>query len=222
MAKPRTYKLLCPIARALDRIGDRWTLLILRDLHAGPARFSELQRGLTGIAANLLTERLGKLLEDGLAEKQDGPHGVSLYALTERGRSTREILFNLAMFGGGYAPEGDVATPGNMRSVAVTLAAACERVAPSHLSLIAQFVIGDEPMILAIKDGKAAMTNGSHDAPAVELTTDYEALLAVSEGEISMDDFITKHATLVEHTVGFARGFGQMMGDAIAALNDRK
>ena len=48
MAKSRSYKLLCPIARALDRIGDRWTLLILRDLHAGPARFSELQRGLTG------------------------------------------------------------------------------------------------------------------------------------------------------------------------------
>ena len=57
MAGSRRYKLLCPIARALDRIGDRWTMLILRDLHAGPARFSELQSGLTGIAPNLLTDR---------------------------------------------------------------------------------------------------------------------------------------------------------------------
>ena len=66
MQKIRSYKLLCPIARGLDRIGDRWTLLILRDLHAGPARFSDLQRGLTGIAANLLADRLAKLVTDGL------------------------------------------------------------------------------------------------------------------------------------------------------------
>ena len=50
MAGRRRYKLLCPIARALDRVGDRWTLLILRDLHAGPARYSDLQNGLAGIA----------------------------------------------------------------------------------------------------------------------------------------------------------------------------
>ena len=43
MTKHRSYKVMCPIARGLDRVGDRWTLLILRDLHAGPARFSDLQ-----------------------------------------------------------------------------------------------------------------------------------------------------------------------------------
>ena len=69
MAKARSYKLLCPIARALDRIGDRWTLLILRDLHAGPMRFGELQKGLPGTAANLLTERFNKLVAAGLVSK---------------------------------------------------------------------------------------------------------------------------------------------------------
>ncbi|MDF1779570.1 MAG: helix-turn-helix domain-containing protein [Rhizobiaceae bacterium] len=221
MAKPRTYKLLCPIARALDRIGDRWTLLILRDLHAGPARFSELQRGLTGIAANLLTERLGKLVEDGLAEKQNGAHGVSLYALTDQGQRTRDILFDLALFGGMFAPGGEVIDPGNMRSIAITLAAACERVASPSLTMTAQFVIDREPMILAVTNGKAVMTIGSNEPPEITLTTSYEALLAVSEGEIGMDELIANQATLIEHKAGYAQEFGQMMSQAIATLNDR-
>ena len=67
MTKRRHYRLLCPIARALDVLGDRWTLLILRDLHAGPARFQELHEGL-GIATNLLSSRLAKLSESGMIE----------------------------------------------------------------------------------------------------------------------------------------------------------
>jgi len=49
MTETRRYRLLCPIARALDRLGDRWALLVLRDLHAGPARFGELLDGLSGM-----------------------------------------------------------------------------------------------------------------------------------------------------------------------------
>ena len=67
--------------------------MILRDLHAGPARFSDLQTGLKGIAANLLTDRLNQLIGDGLVEKRDGPYGAALYALTALGRETRELLF---------------------------------------------------------------------------------------------------------------------------------
>ena len=65
MTAKRHYNLLCPIARALDAVGDRWTLLILRDLHAGPARYQELHEGL-GIATNLLSTRLTELTNDGL------------------------------------------------------------------------------------------------------------------------------------------------------------
>jgi hypothetical protein len=61
----RSYNLLCPISRALDHIGDRWTLLILRDLYAGPARFKDLQTGLAGIASNLLSDRLHALEASG-------------------------------------------------------------------------------------------------------------------------------------------------------------
>ena len=76
MTAKRRYRLLCPIARALDVVGDRWALLILRDLHAGPARFHDLETGL-GIATNLLTTRLIELTDAGLIERStDAGRGV--------------------------------------------------------------------------------------------------------------------------------------------------
>jgi DNA-binding HxlR family transcriptional regulator len=99
MIHSRSYKLLCPISRALDHVGDRWTLLILRDLHAGPARFKDLQTGLTGIALNLLSDRLQTLESDGLVQKGQSDFGVSLYSLTSLGEKTDQLLFELARFG---------------------------------------------------------------------------------------------------------------------------
>jgi DNA-binding HxlR family transcriptional regulator len=96
MTAKRHYNLLCPIARALDAVGDRWTLLILRDLHAGPARYQELHEGL-GIATNLLSTRLTELSDSGLIHKTGGQ---SAYELTELGRSTDRILWELTRFGG--------------------------------------------------------------------------------------------------------------------------
>ena len=99
MPQPRRYRLLCPIARALDRVGDRWTLLVLRDLHAGPARFSDLQT-LPGIASNLLTNRLRQLEDDGLVRRRNAEYGTTVYELTELGSRTGDLLFELAKFGG--------------------------------------------------------------------------------------------------------------------------
>ncbi len=82
MASKRSYHLLCPIARGLDRVGDRWTLLVLRDLHAGPARFKDIQEGLPGLASTLLTTRLRRLQDDGLVREREAEFGVRVYELT--------------------------------------------------------------------------------------------------------------------------------------------
>ena len=220
MAKIRSYKLLCPIARGLDRIGDRWTLLILRDLHAGPARFSDLQHGLTGIAANLLTDRLNKLVADGLISKDAGSHGTTLYSLTDLGRRTRDILFDLALFGGQFAPEGEVVDPGNMRTVAVTLGTACERVITQDIDLEVQFIINDEPFVLLAREGQSLMQAGQASAPDVVLEASYEALLSVSEGEIDMAQFARDYARIAVNTPGKEVDFMQLMSAAIAVFSD--
>ena len=215
MAGPRRYKLLCPIARALDRIGDRWTLLILRDLHAGPARFSELQSGLTGIAANLLTERLGQLVADGIIQKRDGQHGVALYELTDLGRSTRDVLFELALFGGRFAPDAEPRRPGNLRTIAVTLSAACERVVSADTALVAELNVDGEPFTLTAKGGKVAMVYAPAQAPDVVMTTSYEPMLAASEGEMPLEQFVADHVTLDVHTPGKDLELLRLLGEAM-------
>ncbi len=215
MAGPRRYKLLCPIARGLDRVGDRWTLLILRDLHAGPARFSELQSGLTGIAPNLLTDRLQQLSEDGLIEKREAQHGVTLYELTERGRTTRDILFELALFGGRFPPDEDPKRPGNLRTIAVTLSAACQRVVTDAADFEAELIVDGEKFTLTARGGQVSMLYAPALAPDVVMVTGYEAMLAASEGEIGLERFVTEHVRLEVNTDGKELELLDLLGNAM-------
>lgn len=218
MAGPRRYKLLCPIARALDRVGDRWTLLILRDLHAGPARFSELQSGLTGIAPNLLTERLGQLTADGIIHKRDGQHGVALYELTERGRLTRDVLFELALFGGRFAPDPAPKRPGNLRTIAVTLSAAAQRVVTADAAFEAELNVDGELFTLTAKDGEATMAYAPARSPDVAMTTSYEAMLAASEGEMALETFVADYVTLDVHTPGKELELMTLLGEVMGVF----
>ena len=220
MAKPRSYKLLCPIARGLDRIGDRWTLLILRDLHAGPARFTDLQRGLTGIAANLLTERLGKLMSDGLIEKSEEAHGATTYRLTDLGRRTGDIILDLAVFGAQFAPETETVEPGNLRTVATTLGLAAQRVVSDELVIRTAIVVDGEELSLVVAGGQAQALYATCPDPDVTLATSYSALLDVSEGRLSLQDFAEQHAYLTVHTPGKESDFLTFMARLTKHLAD--
>lgn len=97
----KVYGQYCPVARSLDVIGDRWTLLIVRDLLRGKQRFKDLQSSLAGIAPNLLSDRLKRLEEAGLIVRtffKQLPPKVE-YALTERGRRLDVVLASLSQFG---------------------------------------------------------------------------------------------------------------------------
>jgi len=91
----------CPIARALDALGDRWTLLILRELVLGDQRFTDLEHHLPGIAPSLLTQRLRAMTEQGLIETKalPPPAARTVYAATRRGRDAVPVLRALARFG---------------------------------------------------------------------------------------------------------------------------
>jgi DNA-binding HxlR family transcriptional regulator len=88
---PRSYRQFCALARALDIVGERWTLLIVRELLPGPLRYTELKTLLAGIATNLLAERLRALESNGIVERRLGDAGV-LYALTPWGAALREPM----------------------------------------------------------------------------------------------------------------------------------
>ena len=106
----RSYDQYCPIAAALDVVGDRWTLLIMRELTIGDRRFTDLRTALPGIAPNLLSERLRDLQAEGLVEHQElpPPAARTVYAATAAGREVVPVLRSLARFGvGRLGPPGD-------------------------------------------------------------------------------------------------------------------
>jgi DNA-binding HxlR family transcriptional regulator len=189
MTQARKYRLLCPIARALDLLGDRWALLVLRDLHAGPARFGELLRGLSGIASNLLTSRLEEMVEGGLIRTTLGPHQVPVYELTPLGASTAHLLYELAAFGSRLPPDPDRREPGNRRAVAVTLKVACSRVVDSKLTLRAELRLDGEPYALEVDGGRVDIAARPAFAPMVVLETDYDSMVAVTDGAMTLEDF---------------------------------
>ena len=98
----RSYGQYCSMARALDLVGDRWVLLVVRELLSqGPCRFSDLRRGLPGIASNLLADRLRDMESVGLIARHDEPPPVaaSLIGLTERGRDLSGVVRELTRWG---------------------------------------------------------------------------------------------------------------------------
>ncbi|WP_037366130.1 winged helix-turn-helix transcriptional regulator [Nakamurella lactea] len=105
----KSYQQYCSVARALDVVGDRWVLLIVRELLAlGPSRYSDLKRGLPGIASNLLAERLRSMQADGLIDSFEAPApvGTSLYQLTANGRDLEAVVRALSRWGLGTMPSG--------------------------------------------------------------------------------------------------------------------
>ena len=211
----RSYNLLCPISRALDHVGDRWTLLILRDLHAGPSRFKDLQTGLAGMASNLLSDRLQALDASGLVQKNLSEHGVSLYSLTPLGEKTDQLLFELARFGGRMPRPAEVKKPGNLRTIAVALGTACKRaVGPEH-DLAATLVIDGEAFRLTARNSDARIRAGAAQSPDVVMTTNYEAIMALADGAMQQRDFISNHVTLDVMTPGKEKEFFDLLSRAI-------
>jgi DNA-binding HxlR family transcriptional regulator len=104
----KSYRQTCTVSKALDVLGDRWTLLILRELLLqSPCRYTELANGLPGIASNLLSDRLRTLEEAGLIRREVAPPPVAttLFHLTDKGAATEPILAELSAWGTRHAFE---------------------------------------------------------------------------------------------------------------------
>jgi len=106
---PRTYdSQVCSVARALEAIGDRWTMLVVRDAFGGVRRFEDFQRNL-GVARNVLTDRLGRLTDEGILERrryQERPERFE-YRLTEKGLDLFPLLMALMRWGDRHSPAED-------------------------------------------------------------------------------------------------------------------
>ena len=91
----------CPVACTLDLLGDKWTLLVIRDLACGKTQFKEFAASPEGIATNILADRLARLVDHGLVEKfpSPDPPGRDAYRLTEKGKSLRPVIMTIVQWG---------------------------------------------------------------------------------------------------------------------------
>ena len=163
----KCYGQFCPMATALDVIGDRWTILILRELLGGAARFYELQEGLPGIAKNLLTNRLRRLESDGIVRRVRS-HNAVLYALTERGAAVRPAVEALGFWGASLEPVVPPQYPRSIRAIAMALQAVLARAGdalPDARHVIELEIDGEHIQI--VLDARPSVTAGpSTDADA--------------------------------------------------------
>src|ERR1700738_1303538 len=159
---PKSYDQYCPIAEALDVVGERWTLLIARELLNGPQRFTDLRAGLPGIPPNLLSARLRELEEGGLIRRRElpPPAARTVYELTDEGRELEPTLRALARWGMNRLPppaDGEVNPDVAVRAALVSYArpratTAAERTWAAH--------IGDDVFTLRLKDNRVPYWRG--------------------------------------------------------------
>ena len=180
------YQQYCALARTLDVAGDRWTLLIARELVPGPRRFTDLIDGLPGISRKLLTERLRALEQEGIIARRELPPPAArqVYELTDDGRDLAEAMGPLIAWGVRRLGERKPTESFRARWTAVGMAALADRKAAKGVSETYQFLVGDSAFHFTVDDGSIELHDGRAQNPAVVLTTDEETWADIASGEL--------------------------------------
>jgi DNA-binding HxlR family transcriptional regulator len=181
----KTYAQYCPVARALDVVGERWTLLIVRDLLMGPKRYTDLRAGLPGIATDILTARLRTLEQAGFVRRRELPRPApaTVYELTEDALQLRHAILALGRVGmstlGG--PEaGEDVRPERM---VLGLRVSFRRDEFAELTETYELTIDGEPFTVDVGDGAVDTRPGTASTPAMRLRTDADTFIALLTGE---------------------------------------
>ena len=179
----KSYEQYCGIAAALDRVGDRWTLLILRELSFGAQRFTDLRGSLPGIASNLLTDRLRDLEEDGLVVQRDlpAPAARTVYTLTDDGRRIVPVLRALARFGLPFLDDPGDEPVRPRHAVYGGLAALLDPVAARGADLRVRLDLDGEEHWLEVRDGELVRADRTAE-PDVVVTGSARALVELYRG----------------------------------------
>jgi len=185
----RSYDQYCAVARALDLVGDRWTLLIVRELLLrGQSRYTDLRHGLPGIATNLLADRLRELEEAGLVRRVDAPPPVAttVFELTDRGRELRPVLEALGRWG---APLMTSASPGdNFRSywLAFPVEHLLVDAQPGSSPVTIQVRTGDEPVVIETSPEGVRARAGEAADPDATIAGPPGPILGLLTGRLSL------------------------------------
>lgn len=185
----RTYGQYCSIARALDVVGDRWTLLVVRELLLrGPSRYTDLKNGLPGVADNLLAARLKDLEQAGLVRRDDAPPPVAaqLYELTADGAALEPVLKALGSWGLRYMTDERPDDAFQAAWLAYAPAWFIEDADPGGVPATIQLVADGEHAVVELEDGSVRARPGSAESADLTVTGPARAVLGLLLGMIDL------------------------------------
>jgi DNA-binding HxlR family transcriptional regulator len=186
----RSYDQHCTVARALDVVGERWTLLLARELMTGPKRFKDLLGGLPGIGTNLLAARLKALEEQGVVRRAmlPPPAGTSVYELTELGRELEPVIVSLSRWGAKLVAEprdGDQSRPA---WAAMALRSLFEPGSTIGVRETYEFRIDGEAYSLRIDDGAIRAGQGQAESPDLVIVGAAHTFLSITAGQLTPEN----------------------------------
>jgi DNA-binding HxlR family transcriptional regulator len=209
MASKRTYGEACRFAHALDLVGERWALLVVRELLLGPKRFTDLRAGLPHASPNILAERL-RGLEEGVVvrkRKLPPPYGSSVYELTEWGRELEPVVTQLGAWGA-RSPLPPEAREIGTDSIVLALRSLFDPGAAGDLEAIYELRIGGERFRVAVAGGELGLAREPAEDPEASIAVpDAATLAAILTAQVPFDEAIASGAVEVEGAKQAAKRF---------------
>ena len=191
--RERNYGQYCGLAYALDLIGERWALLVVRDLLLGPKRLTDISRGLPGIPSNVLSARLKQLDGDGIVARRilPRPDGSIVYELTSYGRELEGILLQLGLWGArslGVPRPGESLTP---IALMLALRASFQPAAAKSVKATFELRLGD--VVVHARVDRGAIEVGEGHLPDAQLVLESDpTLVEVLTGQVPMQQAIDR------------------------------
>lgn len=191
MVGRRKYDDGCAVAQALDVVGERWALLVVRELVLGPKRFTDLLAGLPGVSSDVLTQRLRELTEAGVVRRRRlGPPAASwVYELTPWGAELEEVILGLARWAHGSAHVRTDA-PLGPDSMMLSLKTLFHGPAAGDLRATIALQLGDSHFSVRIADADISITRGEADGPDAVLDTDDATLMSLLHTDRPLDEAV--------------------------------
>ena len=204
----RSYDQYCGLARALDVVGDRWTLLIVRELLIGGAcRYTDLQHGLPGIATNLLAERLRELERAGVITHEDAPPPIAttLFHLTPRGEELWPVLRALGRWGAPLLAELPDDAEFRSHWLVLPLRIHLADHVPDGPPVTIEVRTGDQPVTVEAAGGEVRIHAGAAVAPDVTVTGAPPVVASLLFGELDLDTAVERGAVVDGDPAALAR-----------------
>lgn len=199
LSRSRRYHDACGAAHGLDLVGERWALLVIRELMMGPRRFSDLRKDLCGLSANVLTQRLEGLEASGVIQRRKlpPPASVQVYELTDWGYEIEPVFMVLGRWAA-RSPQHDPTLPISAVSIMQSFKTMFDPVRASDAKMRLGFVLGEDQMVVSVAGGAIHATRGDIEGCDVVVRAPAQVVAAAVYGKVPLEALEGEGAMTIE------------------------